>query len=307
MAVGSISYYGTLAEDWNGTSWSIKPTPNLTGGYSWLTGVSCTSATACTAVGYSYSTAGEMALVERWNGTTWSIQTTPNLTGSISTSLNGVSCTSITACTAVGTTYNGTVVMMLVERWNGTSWSIQSTPSPPGATRSELYGVSCTSSTACTAVGYFENSAKNIVELVERWNGTTWSIQSTPAVPESSLSGVSCTSTTACTAVGTEGSGTLAEGWNGTSWSLQSTPTGTSATSATLNGVSCTSANLCTAVWSSIGTLAERWNGTSWSIQPTPNPTGATYSSLNAVSCTSTNACTAVGGSSLNVLVERYS
>ena len=43
-----------LAERWDGTSWVIQPTPRLPGGASLLfglTGVACTSATGCTAVG----------------------------------------------------------------------------------------------------------------------------------------------------------------------------------------------------------------------------------------------------------------
>ena len=72
--------------------------------------------------------------------------------------LQGVSCTSATACTAVGDYVNrdGTQVT-LAERWNGTSWTIQSTPNPTGAQyagwTATLQGVSCTSATACTAVG----------------------------------------------------------------------------------------------------------------------------------------------------------
>lgn len=59
-----------LAESWNGTSWSVVPTPNPppVGGSSYLNGVSCVSATACTAAG-DYHTSGspEMTLIESSN------------------------------------------------------------------------------------------------------------------------------------------------------------------------------------------------------------------------------------------------
>ena len=45
----------------------------------------------------------------------WSIQTTPNPAGGSGSILNGVSCTSASACTAVGNSSNGT----LAEGWNG--------------------------------------------------------------------------------------------------------------------------------------------------------------------------------------------
>jgi hypothetical protein len=42
----------TLAETWNGTAWAIQPTANTSHAQlSGLYGVSCTAASACTAVG----------------------------------------------------------------------------------------------------------------------------------------------------------------------------------------------------------------------------------------------------------------
>ena len=44
----------TFAEQWNGTSWTIQPINNP--GYQLLSAVSCTSGTACAAVGQSFVT-----------------------------------------------------------------------------------------------------------------------------------------------------------------------------------------------------------------------------------------------------------
>ncbi len=52
-AVGSLSNTG-LAEHWDGTSWTVQPTPvpkHGTATYADLLGISCLSATYCTAVG----------------------------------------------------------------------------------------------------------------------------------------------------------------------------------------------------------------------------------------------------------------
>jgi hypothetical protein len=44
----------TLAEMWNGQTWTIEPTPNPPGASnSYLTGVSCLGGNFCEAVGYS--------------------------------------------------------------------------------------------------------------------------------------------------------------------------------------------------------------------------------------------------------------
>jgi hypothetical protein len=195
-----------LAERWNGTAWAVQATPNPVGTMTYLTGVSCTSATACTAVGTYYLATGvHTPLAERWNGTAWAVQATRNPGGTM-TYLTGVSCTSATACTAVGEYTNASnVAVTLAERWNGTAWAVQATPNPVGTNGSELSGVSCTSATACTAVGAYYLAYGVPVALAERWNGTAWVIQATrnPGGTNGSyLSGVSCTSATACTAVG---------------------------------------------------------------------------------------------------------
>jgi hypothetical protein len=247
----------TLAEGWSGSTWSIQPTPNPTGGSNVvLSGVSCTSASACTAVGSSYNGTTTVTLAERWNGTTWSIQHTPNPAGASFTFLYGVSCASASSCTAVGDSSSSTTNVPLAEHWNGTTWSIQHPPNPAGSAGSALAGVSCASASACNAVGDYNNGTTNVT-LAEHWNGTKWSIKHTanPAGGSSIvLSGVSCASASACTAAGSYNNGTRSV------------------------------------------TLAERWNGTGWSIQHTPNPTGAPVSLLNGVSCTSASACTAAGG-----------
>ncbi|MBV9310346.1 MAG: hypothetical protein JOZ73_05915, partial [Solirubrobacterales bacterium] len=107
-------------ERWNGTKWSIVPTPNPTGGSNIsLAGLSCASASACTAAGDYSSGTAIVTLAERWNGTKWSIQHTRNPTGGSNIFLNGVSCASTNACTAAGTYDNATTGVTLAERWKG--------------------------------------------------------------------------------------------------------------------------------------------------------------------------------------------
>ncbi len=313
-----------LAEAWNGARWSVQPTPKLAGSaFSGFTSVSCTSATACTAVGDSNGN----PLAERWNGTDWSVQAL-SYPRTDAPALLGVSCISATACTAVGDYYGaGRLYRTLAFAWNGTGWSIQATPNPKGAggggnvnNGSRLMSVSCVSVTACTAVGLYVNNAQDEFTLAEHWNGTTWSIQHTPNREAiTGLDGVSCRSATACTATGfTENhhfvSKTLAEVWPGTTWSVQATPTPADAALSVLDSVSCTSATACIAAGSGgASSLAEQRNGTRWSIQDTRNP-GAGQQDVNnfyGLSCTAPTACTAVGehgsGDALVPLAERYS
>jgi hypothetical protein len=305
--------------------WVLQKTPNPEGSETGLLSgsglgeVSCASSTNCMAVGdFRAGEEEARSLAENWNGTEWKIQSTPQPTGATASVLTSVSCTSSTACTSVGFYTNSSeATVPLAERWNGTGWSLQSIPNPTGAKASSLEGVWCTSSSACTAVGYYENSSSLHVTLAEFWNGTEWTIQSTPdktGASTSTLFGVSCTSSSACSAVGkyiaTGSEGTLAERWNGTEWAIQTTPNPTGASYASLEGVSCAASTACTAVGSYYVegkklALAERWNGTEWAIQTTASPTG-TEVSLLGVSCMSSSECIAVGKSGGLALSERW-
>ena len=315
QAVGEVdgSSGGTtsFAEGWNGTAWSVEVVPQPAGSTgNRLLGVACPTAGDCTAVGGYGNLAGVgLTLVETWNGAGWSIQSTPNPAGSTGSGLLGVSCTSTTACTGVGSTdTNSGAMVTLAESWNGTGWSLQSTPNAPGDVAA-LNSVSCTLGT-CAAVGYSASQTVSGTPLSEVWNGTGWSTQTVPGPAGATAGGllaVSCTSAAACVAVGSYDRGTnsipvpLVEAWSAPTWSVETGALPESAGISDLKGDSCVSAAACVAVGfteNDVGTtvtLAETWNGASWSVVSTPDPVGTTNAELNAVSCTSPSACTAVG------------
>ena len=294
----------TLAEVWNGTSWAIQSTPELSGTTS-LSGVSCTSTTACTAVG----TADGQALLETWNGTSWTQQSTPYPSGATASSLSGVSCTSATSCSAVGTYTDGSGSWALAEEWNGTKWKIKTVTEPTGATSSSLSNVSCPAAQTCSAVGQFDGGSGDQT-LAEEWNGTNWTLKTAPSgASANSLSGISCASapSSACIAVGddTNSEGTndiISDAWNGTAWSSQKIPDGGIPTQA-LTAVSCTSSTDCEATggFSDGVSFTEGWDGTKWALQETEIQYEFYYapleSELNGVSCISSSSCTAAGGS----------
>ena len=122
--------------------------------------------------------------------------------------LTAVSCTGRSQCTATGmaSTRSGQNAKTLAERWNGTAWAVQSTPTPTSRTvlgGTLEGGVSCTSSTACVADG-FSYSKKSMHLLGEGWNGRTWSTQpdAAPAVAAQPGHRISCTWAKDCMAVG---------------------------------------------------------------------------------------------------------
>jgi hypothetical protein len=145
-----------FSETWNGTEWTVKTVSNPSGSIrTHATSVSCTTASACTLVGSFASTPEiESGFAERWNGTEWKLQTVAKPSGTKSYSFFGVSCVSATECRTSGTKMTTEVVYMpLAERWNGTEWTVESTPNGSGGQGFLSGGVSCVSASFCVAVG----------------------------------------------------------------------------------------------------------------------------------------------------------
>jgi hypothetical protein len=250
----------TLVESWDGTSWTIRPSPN-SGPGSALNGISCIAANACIAVGRgSLSSTVAQTLVESWDGTSWRVEPSPNVGGN-GNFLNAVSCVSASFCMASGdyATSGGYPMLTLSESWDGTTWSVVPTPNATVEESNSLDGVSCASASSCFAVGEYPKHVTGYVAstLIESWNGMKWKIVVSPNYARGNhLFGVSCTSSNKCQAVGqgiasTGGIRVLIESWNGAGWRISANPS--RGTTSSLEGVSCLSANWCGAAGYSSG------------------------------------------------------
>jgi Putative Ig domain len=272
----------TEIESWDGSYWSIVPSPNLNDLYDALHSVSCTNPNACVAVGaYSNGTEGQ-TLIESWDGTSWTVTPSPNM-GTGENILYGVSCISPTDCTAVGVQFNTPVGGPLIESWDGTSWSVVPTPDP--AAGGQLRSVSCTSGINCMAAGFSG--------LTESWDGNSWTVVPSPDQSGQSPMGVSCSDSTHCVAVGS-----VIESWDGTIWTLDPNPgTGYLTSDSCITPASCLAVG--TIAHPNDSTYAESWDGSVWSVIPSLNPVGRSSGFLSGVSCTSSTSCMAVGYSDL--------
>jgi hypothetical protein len=305
---------GTLAERWNGTTWSVVSSPNPGGSAgARLTGVACPGSGTCLAVGWFTDGASGDTLptAEKWNGASWSLLSVPDPSGSTNAQLDGVACSGTGNCFAAGISMS----KAFIEHWNGSAWSVVSSPSPNPV--SLLLGVTCPSASRCWAVG-FTNPGSAGGPLAERWNGTNWTVVHTPGSgSDDELDSVSCASTSDCVATGSGGNMfASAQVWNGTTWASVP-PNKPSVSSITvLKGVSCPAGgSACESVGakevsSGERALAERWNGAAWSVQSTGTVSGTTFSSLDAVTCTSASSCWATGeldtSSARDVLIEKW-
>ena len=121
-----------------GPAWKLAPSANATLSGGKVESVSCSSASACTAVGSDLDTSGiNVTLAERWDGTSWQRQPTPNpaqdTAPAVAPDLLGVSCPAANFCAAAGTYQLGSVGVGLAETWNGQRWTLQPFPVPAGS------------------------------------------------------------------------------------------------------------------------------------------------------------------------------
>jgi hypothetical protein len=292
----------TLAESWNGSSWSIvaSASPSTTSG---LDGVSCARATKCLAVGSFFNSSGNyQTIAESWGGgSSLSIVNQD-------ADLAGLSCVDAAHCMAVGSYLSSrSVSVTLAERWNGGTWQAVHTSNPSDSQGSYLNAISCLSVDRCVAVGYYYGLDNSRRTLVETWNGKNWSIVPSPnpsGAAYSVLYGVFCTNASHCMAVGSSGGLSLAEEWDGSAWSIVATSDPGATAYSELTGVFCFSARHCLAVgyetdthYHADVTLAEEWDGSHWLIVPSAAP-GENFfraSVLHGMSCSSAGGCLAVG------------
>jgi Ca2+-binding RTX toxin-like protein len=303
-AVGSRqpgSFLETLIEHWNGSRWSIVTSPN--GGPdsdTVLDDISVHSSSDAWAVGTTWPTRTSLlqrTFALRWNGSSWGRIPTPNAGAPSSNNfLNGVDAVDSDEAWAVGAFENSAGdPRTLIERWNGTSWSIVPSPSP-GTVNDQLLDVDAISAGDAWAVGFSGNST-----LIERWNGTRWRIVPSPTVPDgpNDLSSVAVVAPDDAWAVGASAGGgrALIEHWDGTDWTVVPNP---APRIASLSDVSALSADDVWAVgqhltprrWS---TLVMHWDGTAWSIVPSPDPPGSTLATLAGVTTLPDGRAWAVG------------
>ena len=145
----------------------------------------------------------------------------------------------------------------------GGAWGAVAVPSP-GTFRSGLNGVSCVSPGLCTAVGFQAYTPEYTPSLndqfsqnlVERWNGTTFTNVPVPDPSPTNgnqLTSVDCFGPTSCVAGGYEytnaGGDTIDQVlvWNGSSWVNQTTPVSPPGYNG-INAVACVASQRCFAV-----------------------------------------------------------
>src|SRR5262249_50714587 len=152
-----------LIQHWDGSTWSVVPSPNPGAQRDILYGTAAVSDTDVWAVGAQQSASGTWStLIEHWDGTAWSVVPSPN--PATNDLLYAATATSSSNVNAVGQQSSAFPNQLLAEHWDGKQWSAQTPPADSSESLSAM-GVTGTPS-SLTAVGTRESDTAPYTTMV---------------------------------------------------------------------------------------------------------------------------------------------
>jgi hypothetical protein len=229
----------TLIEHYNGTSWSVIPSPNVGTNFNYLRAVSAHAANDAWAVGQYVdpATGNTVPLTEHWNGTTWAVVTYASLAEPYN-AVVGVADfgpSDVYAINDWSVNQNGTGFLNPQSGfYNGSSWTATTMPTM-GTLGSPVNAMAAITDHDIWGIGDWDDSAGNFQTLAEHWNGTTWTIVPSPdnggaegSGDSSGILGATAVNTNNVWGVGAyfDGSAnqTYTMQWNGTAWATVASP-----------------------------------------------------------------------------------
>lgn len=249
----------TLITHFNGSSWSLVPSPSNDTAINFLTSVVALSPTNAYAAGYhapapttSNPTPKDETLILHWDGTSWAqiVSPNPNLANGSNNQLFGLTAVSATDIWTVGFTGDfNTGFAPLTLHFDGTSWNVIAAVTPStGVTGDYFAAVSAVASNDVWAVGQSRGNSTH--HIIEHWDGSQWTkffFTFSPFVSTNfdALYAVSAAASNFVWAVGEIAGTPLIVQWNGTAWNEVAAPVvnGSTTTGNTLHAVSASDIN----------------------------------------------------------------
>jgi hypothetical protein len=187
---------------WNGSSWSVVPTPNVSQHGNFLSAVLALDETDAWAFGMAGATDDNQTLIMRWNGSSWSVVPSPVL-GTGRHAILGAAAAGPNDIWAVGQFYGSAMTL----HWDGSSWS--NVPAPDlrymGAATMD---VAVRGPGEVWAVGSYPHATLGQQALAMRWDGAAWSPVTVPNPQvNSGLAGLALAPNGDMWGVGTAGAG----------------------------------------------------------------------------------------------------
>jgi hypothetical protein len=194
----------SLVMHWDGSPWTIVPSPNVGAEANILYRAVALSTSDIWAIGFHEDeTTGErQTLIVRWNGTQWSVVPSPSRATEDNT-LVDVTAISPNDIWAVGYRETTTESQPLILHWNGTDWRSVPT-SDLGEGDANLFDVVGFASNDVWAVGSQRNEEGTFDTLSLHWDGTLWNVVpgDSPSLDGNQLYGLAAVSPTELWAVG---------------------------------------------------------------------------------------------------------
>jgi hypothetical protein len=297
---------GPLIETLSDGEW----TPSSIGpASSQLSGIWCASISSCIAVGGPIEGEGStQALVDTLSDGMWSTATSDlDPTGAVFTTLNAISCVTLTSCVAAGyyTDASGDS-HALFESLSDGLWTPSTAPDPSGSESVDISSIQCPTTTSCFAVGSWSANKLGTYgnPLLESLDGTTWT-SSTFDYSGGIMRSLSCPSATTCVAIGYGGSpfGAFTETLSGGTWTQGTIPDLTGTSMNGMVGISCTpDITSCVAIGgyrtppdnSTPDTLIETLSDGAWTPTTGIDPSYG-YGFPEAIACPDIDSCVGVG------------
>jgi hypothetical protein len=169
----------SLAEHFDGTQWSLTPTPNAGPNFNTLFGAAAADHRAWGVGVHLDANFRPRALVEAWDGSAWHVADIPT-SGALGDMLFTASALSSRDVWAVGHSQAGDGrFSTLVMHWDGERWAVVPSPNP-GTAGNSLYGVAAIGPRNVWAVGQRIGGSDPDQALIEHWDGHAWSVVPSP-------------------------------------------------------------------------------------------------------------------------------
>jgi hypothetical protein len=155
------SHWESMIQHWNGTQWSVVPSPSPGTYGNELSGLAVVSANDIWAIGRQSSGGAIIPLIEHWDGQHWTVVPSPNIDGGSDgvAMLCSIAAIAPNDVWAAGVYHNEQTDIhqrrTLLEHWDGTSWTIVSSPSPGES--AELHAIAASPSGVAYAVGMYSD------------------------------------------------------------------------------------------------------------------------------------------------------
>jgi hypothetical protein len=170
--------WSTVTEHWDGTSWTIVPSPDQDGAAdSYLYAVSGSSPDDVWAVGTGLTASGNnTTFAIHWDGSSWSVADVPAPSATFS-ELNGVAAIAPDDVWAAGAYQSDTGLPSLLEHWDGTEWTVVDSPNEEGALLTQFGPLVAFGAKNIWSIGYEADSTGTLLPLAAHYNGKHWRIK----------------------------------------------------------------------------------------------------------------------------------